>query len=91
LASGQLVTLVSRPWVESDALCFLLRAEAMPNLKWEIGSKVMTTNHVSEKQLYAFLTENGPEFSPEEVEHLAHCDECSRLLAAVFKLYRDVA
>jgi hypothetical protein len=44
-----------------------------------------------EERIRKFMESTSAELSTEEVIHVAFCDECSRLVAAMFREYRETA
>jgi hypothetical protein len=49
------------------------------------------TDHMVEERIRKFIESTSAELSTEEVIHVAFCDECSRLVAAMFREYRETA
>jgi hypothetical protein len=47
------------------------------------------THHITLERLLEFLRPAGAEFSAQEVQHLADCDDCSGLTAEAFKMYTE--
>ena len=48
------------------------------------------TKHMVEERIRKFMESTSAEFSAQEVIHVAFCDECSRLVAALFREYREI-
>jgi hypothetical protein len=44
-------------------------------------------DHLAEERIHEHVNATGTPLSTEEVVHLALCDECSRLLAAITRLW----
>jgi len=44
-----------------------------------------------EERIWKSLETTSTELSTEETIHLAFCDECSRLVAAIFREYQETA
>lgn len=49
------------------------------------------TEHMVEERIRKSMETTSAELSTEEVVHLAFCDECSRLVAAIFGEYGETA
>src|SRR5262245_22844788 len=60
-------------------------------LKFTMDGETDMTDHMVEERIRKSLETTRAKFSTEEVVHLAFCDECSRLVAAMFRECRQTA
>jgi DNA-binding FadR family transcriptional regulator len=49
------------------------------------------TDHMAEERIRESMETTGAKLLTEEVVHLAICDECSRLVAAIYREHKETA